>query len=453
MAEKVLMLALSPTMTEGTIATWNFKEGDYVRVGAVLCEVETDKAVMDYEASASGTLLKIVKPAGEKALVGDLIAVLGKAGENVDAIVASAGAGQGSAAADRATPADKPASIHAATAPKISEPQDTPSSRSVQAAAPASSPSSSAGAFPVLAPGYPKSSPLARSLAKKAGIDLRTLSGSGPAGRVVARDVDAFIASGGSGRGMAPAASSSAPVSPSPSGPKAALEDKVVPVTRLRATVARRLSESMREAPHFFLRSAVDAERLLSFRSAINEGREDKISLNSLFVKLAASAIAKHPAINASWEGDSIRYRKSVDVALAVALPDGLVAPVVRDCASKGIEQIEQEFRALIARAKSGGLKPEDYEGATFTVSNLGAWGVEEFTAIINPPGSAILALGAIAAEPVVRKGPSGEDLIAARQRFRATLSCDHRVIDGAVGAAFLKDLAAVFEEPARALL
>jgi pyruvate dehydrogenase E2 component (dihydrolipoamide acetyltransferase) len=209
----------------------------------------------------------------------------------------------------------------------------------------------------------------------------------------------------------------------------------------------------MRDAPHFFLRSAVEAERILSFRSLINEGRENKISLNSLFVKLAASAIVRHPAINASWEGDSIRYRGSVDVALAVALPDGLIAPVVRDCAVKGVEQIEEEFHIIIARAKSGGLKPEDYEGAGFTISNLGAWGVEEFTAIINPPGSAILALGAVAKEPVVRTGASGSDEVVVRSMLRATLSCDHRVIDGAVGAAFLKDLKAFFEEPARALL
>lgn len=433
MAEKVLMLALSPTMTEGTIAAWKFKEGDEVRKGAVLCEVETDKAVMDYESSAAGILLKIVKAAGDKALVGDLIAVIGKAGEDIASIVSTA---RSADAPKSAALPSKPAAPPAPAAPAVS------------ASAPARATPSSG---PSLAPGASRSSPLARVLARNEGLDLRAIAGSGPGGRVVKRDVEAYASALRTGalprEAAAPAASASARIS------AAALEDRVVPVSRIRAVVARRLSESMRDAPHFFLRSAVDAERLLALRALLNEGREDKISLNSLFVKLAASAIARNPTINASWEGDSIRYRRSVDVALAVALPDGLVAPVVRDCASKGIELIEQEFRVLIARAKSGGLKPEDFEGASFTISNLGAWGVEEFTAIINPPGSAILALGAVAKEPVVRAGLSGADEVVVRPMLRATLSCDHRVIDGAVGAAFLKDLKAYFEEPAKALL
>jgi pyruvate dehydrogenase E2 component (dihydrolipoamide acetyltransferase) len=233
------------------------------------------------------------------------------------------------------------------------------------------------------------------------------------------------------------------------------LADRSVPVGRIRAVVAKRLTDSLHEAPHFFLRSAVEADRLIALRSALNEGRDEgsKISLNTLFAKLSAAAIVRNPDINSSWKGETIEYRKSVDVALAVALPEGLIAPVVRDCANKGLDEMEQEFRALIAKAKAGGLKPEDYEGATFTISNLGAWGVEEFTAIINPPGSAILALGAIAKEPVVRPSSSGNDEIVIRSILRATLSCDHRVIDGAVGAAFLRDLKAFFEEPSRALL
>jgi len=224
-----------------------------------------------------------------------------------------------------------------------------------------------------------------------------------------------------------------------------------VPVSRMRAAVAKRLSESMREAPHFFLRAAVEADRLLSLRALANEGRTDKLSLNSFFVKLSAAAIERHPAINSSWEGTNIRFRRSVDIALAVALPDGLIAPVVRDCANKGVEEIESDLRALISKAKAGGLRPEDYEGASFTISNLGAWGVEEFTAIINPPGSAILALGAVSKEAVVRQREGVAEVVV-RQMLRATRSCDHRTIDGAVGAAFLKDLKAIFEEPARAL-
>jgi pyruvate dehydrogenase E2 component (dihydrolipoamide acetyltransferase) len=211
----------------------------------------------------------------------------------------------------------------------------------------------------------------------------------------------------------------------------------------------------MREAPHFFLRAAVEADRLLGLRAALNTGRDEseKLSLNAWFVKLSASAVALNPAVNAIWRGDAIEYRRSIDVALAVALPEGLVAPVVRDCGHKSIAEIEAEFRVLIAKAKAGTLKPEDYSEATFTISNLGAWGVEEFTAIINPPGSAILALGAISKEPVVREGKTGADEIVVRSMLRATLSCDHRTIDGAVGAAFLRDLKALYEEPARALL
>ena len=450
MADKVLMLALSPTMTEGTIAVWKVKEGDEVRKGAVLCEVETDKAVMDYESSSSGTLLKIIKGAGDKALVGDLIAVIGKVGEDVSAIAASAAVLPKTATAS-------PGNAAAATVPTE---QPAPATHPRLPAAQASQPAQGAAGGPVYAPGIPRSSPLARVLARNGGADLRAIPGSGPGGRIVKRDVEAYLAepriAAGMPSGVVPSAGAPAGAAVGRTAVPAklpVLEDKVVPLSRIRATVARRLSESMREAPHFFLRAAVDAERLLDLRSRLNDGRDDKLSLNSLFVKLAASAISRHPAVNASWGGDSIRYRRSVDVALAVALPDGLVAPVVRDCANKGIERIELEFRELIARAKSGALKPEDFEDASFTVSNLGAWGVEEFTAIINPPGSAILALGAVAKEPVVHTGSSGADEVVIRPMFRATLSCDHRVIDGAVGAAFLKDLKAFFEEPAKALL
>ncbi len=426
MADKILMLALSPTMTEGTIASWKYAEGDAIKKGSVLCEVETDKAVMDYEAPVGGTLLKITRPAGSKAAVGDLIAVAGTVGEDIAAILA----------------ASPPAS---APSPEPSVPQSISDARPAVAAVrnAAASFSSAVGSAPSYAPGVPRSSPLARVLARRAGIDIRAISGSGPGGRVVKRDIEVYAASD-------PAALKHA-VQPS-LHPAARLDDTFVPLSGMRAAVARRLSESMREAPHFFLRAAVDAERLLEARELINEKRAEKISLNSFFVKLAASAIARHPMVNASWEGELIRLRKSVDVALAVALPDGLVAPVVRDCAQKGIEAIEAEFRLLIEKAKTGTLQPSDYADASFTVSNLGAWGVEEFTAIINPPGSAILALGAISKEAVVGTDPSGDHIVV-RRTLRATLSCDHRVIDGAVGAAFLKDLKDSFEEPARALL
>jgi len=468
MAEKILMLALSPTMMEGSIAIWKFKEGAEVKKGSVLCEVETDKAVMDYESSVAGTLLKIVKAEGEKAAVGDLIAVVGKPGEDIASLLTGVVATpSGPAKADALVEAGASAKAGTAgnsvttsipvTASVVAEVAQVPTS------AIASGVRASAflptGFLPSLPSGTPPSSPLARLLAHNAGVDIRSIPGSGPAGRVVKRDVEAFIAGSVSRKAEAAVQGTVLPQSTASKGrfevKREKLANRSVPVGRIRAVVAKRLSDSLHEAPHFFLRSAIEADRLLALRSALNEGRDEgsKISLNTLFAKLSAAGIARNPDINSSWNGTTIEYRKSVDVALAVALPEGLIAPVVRDCANKGLEEMEQEFRVLIAKAKAGGLKPEDYEGASFTISNLGAWGVEEFTAIINPPGSAILALGGIAKEPVVRSSPSGEDEIIVRSMLRATLSCDHRVIDGAVGAAFLRDLKAFFEEPSRALL
>ncbi|GAB1483806.1 pyruvate dehydrogenase complex dihydrolipoamide acetyltransferase [Treponema sp.] len=454
MAEAIPMLALSPTMNEGTIAAWKLKEGDSVSKGAVLCEVETDKAVMDYESSDAGILLKIVAPAGESVSVGDLIAVIGKAGEDISSILSAAAKkapASEKSAAEKARPEKAAAAKPAADKPGVPTPK---------AAAPSPAPSQkarddSSQNAPSLAPLVPPSSPLARVLAREAGLDLREISASGPNGRVVKRDIEAYLSQSQSRpASKAPSQGQAAPTGRE-AAPRPVLSDRVVPLTRVRATIARRLSESMREAPHFFLRSAIEADRLLELRKQLNEGRPDleKISLNSLFVKLSASAIALNPDVNAIWKGDSIEYRSSVDIALAVALPEGLVAPVVRDCTNKGLLQIETELRALIVKAKASSLKPEDYEGATFTISNLGAWGVEEFTAIINAPGSSILALGAIGREPVVSTDGAGKEEIQIRSLFRGTLSCDHRSIDGALGAAFLKDLKALIQEPARALL
>lgn len=475
MAEAIPMLALSPTMTEGTIAAWKFKEGDQVKKGSVLCEVETDKAVMDYESSSAGVLLMIAAPAGSSVSVGDLIAVVGSAGEDISAILAKAGAsgpGAGSSAA-QASLAAKPAGASASQSPAVE-------TQAVAAPASATSPPAPTAPFvsaqvrtpalvahavpfggPPLASGYPRSSPLARSLAREAGVDLRAVTPSGPAGRVVKRDVAAYIASGAANSSRAGTWAAAETTSAQTSSARAVLvakpilEDRIVPLSRLRATIAKRLGDSMREAPHFFLRSAVETDALLELRRRWNEGRAegDRISLNALFVKLAAAALARNPAVNVFWRGDALEYRRSVDIGLAVALDEGLVAPVVRDCVHKGAMELELEFRELIARAKTGGLRPEDYEGASFTISNLGAWGVEEFTAIINPPGSAILALGSVAREPVVRQGRDGSEEIVIRSMLRATLSCDHRSIDGAVGAAFLRDLSAMIQEPGRAIL
>ncbi|MCA1950552.1 MAG: 2-oxo acid dehydrogenase subunit E2 [Treponema sp.] len=446
MAVPVPMLALSPTMTEGTIAAWKFKEGDEIKRGSVLCEVETDKAVMDYEASVQGTLLKIVASPGTAVKVGDLIAVIGTKGEDISGLLAQS-----------AAPPQGPAQPQTQVQSQVLQPQAEalvqaqPQSQAPSPVQPVEQKPVQEPAFvslnTPLSPGSPSpSSPLARKLAYQAGIDLRHIQGSGPGGRIVKRDVSRYLEGLSSSTGPRV---ESAGASASGTG-----AGKTVPVTRLRQTITRRLGESMHEAPHFYLRMAIDMERLINLRNSYNQSRKDgfSVSFNALFMKLSAMAVSKHPQINSSWMGDQIKIYPQVDVALAVALDDGLVAPVVRACERKGVEEIERELRDLIARAKAGNLKPEDYEGATFTISNLGAWGVEEFTAIINPPGSAILAVGAVKKEAVVQTDSQGEDHIVIRPMLRATLSSDHRTIDGAVAAAFMKDLVALWEDPAKAL-
>lgn len=428
MAEPILMTALSPTMTEGTIAQWLAKEGQALKSGDALCEVETDKATMTYESPASGTLLKIVAEANSSAAVGQLIAVIGKPGDNWEEI-----------AAKDQSPAAKPA------------PAKAPAKPSPAPAAPAAAPAPTPESAPSLAPGLPRSSPLARKLAKEKNLDLRQIKGSGPGGRVVVQDVEQFQAA------PAPAPAQPAPrVAPAPAKRAApvagasakGLRGDRVPLSKMRSIIASRLSQSYSQAPHYFVRMAIDMERLFALRKTLNAGREQALSLNAFILKLVAAALERHPGINASWEGDAIQYLPAADIGVAVALDGGLITPVVRACESKGLADIDQELGGLIAKARAGALVPEEYTGASFTVSNLGSFGVEEFTAILNPPGSAILALGAVAEEAVVRDGA-----IVPRRILHATLSSDHRVIDGAQAAAFMAELKALFEEPARALL
>jgi pyruvate dehydrogenase E2 component (dihydrolipoamide acetyltransferase) len=412
MAEKVLMIALSPTMETGTIARWRKKEGEQVRSGDVICEVETDKATMDYESSGEGTLLKIVLAEGGEAKVGDLIAVLGTPGEDISGLLGKAHA-QPPAAAQ-----EKPAAQAPAAAPQ------KPSARAPEAAA--APPQSD----------RPRSSPFARRLADEKGIDIRSVPGSGPGGRVVMRDVLDIRPSQAAAAGPA--------LEPGPG-------DELVPLSGMRRAIAQRLSESMFSAPHFYLTVTVQADDLVDFRARLNEGREKKVSFNAILMALAGRALARHPRVNSSWSAQGILRRASADIGLAVALPDGLITPVVRGCAAKGILAIDEELSDLVERARGGKLRPPEYEGATFTISNLGSLGIDEFTAIINPPGSAILAVGAVRREPVIVERPDG-DHVAARRRMTMTLSCDHRVIDGAVGAAFLRDLADSLENPALGL-
>jgi pyruvate dehydrogenase E2 component (dihydrolipoamide acetyltransferase) len=436
MPEKVFMIALSPTMETGTLARWRKKEGDAVASGDVLCEVETDKATMDYESTAEGTLLKILLPEGGQARVGDTIAIIGKPGEDISALLADHGptakpaaakaaAGAAHAAAGKPGPA-----AHAAATPSAAAP---------------------AGAVPS-ATGRLKSSPLARKLAAQKGVDLRALRGSGPEGRIVKRDVETAPAGVARPAGAAAAAVPAGTLSPLGIPAAAPLQpgpgDEVIPLSRMRQVIARRLAESMYTAPHFYLTVAVGVDELLAARSRLNAGREKKLSINSFLMAIAGRALARHPAVNSTWNGDNLLRHATADIGLAVALPDGLITPVVRDCGRKGIGAIDAELADLVEKARTGKLTPEQYSGATFTISNLGMAGIDEFTAIINPPGSAILAVGAARKEPVVEDG----DAIVVRQRMRITLSCDHRVVDGAVGAAFLRDLGDMLEKPLLAL-
>ncbi|HUW41394.1 MAG TPA: dihydrolipoamide acetyltransferase family protein [Rectinemataceae bacterium] len=475
MAEKLFMMALSPTMSEGTIARWRVAEGEAFTAGQLLCEVETDKASMDYEAPKDARLLKILLPQGGRAAIGDPIAIVGAEGENIDALLASADAPRAAAApvAAAATPADAPVAVPAppaaarasAVAPRTEDGSRNASPEAAEAATPngirlapaGRSPEEPSGR-PLQAPGLPPSSPLARDRARGLGVDIRGIPGSGPGGRVVLRDVEAAGAAMAGPATAGPAAGGAA--ARSSAGERAAGEqaagraagsapaDRRIPLSGKRAVIARRLSESFFAAPHYYLKRRVAMERLLELRASLNRGRERPVSLNAFIVKLCAEAIARHPYVNSSWEGDSILERGSVDVALAVALPDGLVTPVVRDCGSKGVGRIDEELSALIDKAKGRGLAPEDYEGASFTISNLGSYGVEEFTAIINPPGSAILAVGAALRTPVALEDGS----VAVRRLAALTLGCDHRVIDGAAGAEFLATLARFVEEPALTL-
>ena len=356
---------------------------------------------------------------GTGAKVGDTIAIIGNPGEDFAALAAEA------------APAAK-----ATVAP--------PTAAAVAAAKSAAASGASAGqpvaTHTAVAPGaHVKSSPLARKIAADKGIDIAQVPGSGPAGRVIKADVEGYTPV------RAPGSASYAAVSVGSS----ALNDDQVPVSRKRQTIAKRLGESLFTAPHFFLTLSIEMDNLLEARDRINAKRKEKVGLNPFILKFLAEALKRHQALNSSWEGEYIQNHSSVDLGIAVAQPDGLITPIVKNAGSKGILQIEAELKDLIDRARSGGLKPEEFTGATFTISNLGSFGIEEFTAIINPPGVAILALGATIKTPVV----ADDDSIVVRRVMKVTLSCDHRVVDGAVGAAFLTEFKRMVEDPYQVLL
>lgn len=413
MATKVVMEALSPTMEEGRLVKWLKQEGEAVQSGDVLAEVETDKAVMELPARHEGVLRKVLVPAGTTVAVGKLVAVIAAANEDISGIIAEPGAGSGERAAPSA-----PGSALASTAPTPGGPSMAPAPRSPLPA--------------VAAEGRVKASPLARRIARERGVDLAVIRGSGPGGRIVKRDLD-----------RAPTAPGRVAFVPA-EAISAADGYQDVPLTQIRKTIARRLTESLGPIPHFYLTVEVDMERAWEAREALNaQSEESRISLNDIVVKVVAQALVQHPECNAWWQGDSIRYFRDVHIGMAVAVDQGLITPVIRNANFKGLRQIALETRDLSDRARQRKLKPEEYTGSTFSISNLGMMGIEEFTAVINPPEAGILAVGALAQVPVVVDGA-----VAVRRRMRVTMSCDHRVIDGATGARFLQTVKRMLENP-----
>lgn len=450
MAEKLFMIALSPTMEEGTILKWNKSVGDTIDTGDVVCEVETDKASMDYESTQEGKLLKIIKNEGEGARVGETIGILGEEGEDLEDILKEVEQ-EGKAASE-----DKSESKDESSAQSGDQTGQGPASSSAASAggsaasAPAAAGQTTAGQTTGGQPAHTgsgkiKASPLALKLAAQKGIDISTVAGSGPGGRIIKRDIENYkgpapSASGGAAAG-APAASSFAPV-------QNAGEDREIPVAGKRAAIAKKVANTKFSAPHFYIKNSVAMDNLIAARGMLNKEAPQKVSFNAFIMKFAAEALKRHPGVNASWQGDKILQYGSIDIALAVDLGNGLMMPVVRNVGNKGVVQIDAELKELIQKVKDGTLKPEEYTGATFSISNLGSFGVDEFTAILNDPGAAILALGKVNKVPVFDE----QGNVKPESQMKMTLSCDHRVIDGSMGGRFLSEMQRMMENPVRVL-
>ena len=406
MAEVIKMPKLSDTMEEGVIATWQKKVGDQVNAGDVLAEIESDKATMEFESFHAGTLLHIEIPAGKSTHVDGVIAIIGEKGEDIQAALKTAKEEAPAKKEDKAAAA--PAKQESTSTPAVAPVKAQP--RPVEKAPVASDDSRM------------KISPLAKKLAEERGVSLRSIRGSGENGRIVKRDIE------------------NANLSQVPQIER----HRDVEITQMRKTIARRLSESKFTAPHFYLTIDLDMDRAVDARKAINEAiSPEKISFNDLVIKASAIALKEHPSVNAGWHGDFIRYNEHVHIGVAVAVDEGLLVPVVRHADGKVLTQISAEGRDYAKRAKTKKLQPEDWQGNTFTISNLGMFGIEEFTAIINPPDSCIMAVGSIRQEPVVKDGE-----VKVGNRMKVTLSCDHRVVDGVLGAQFLETFRKYIENP-----
>ena len=406
MAEVVRMPKMSDTMTEGVLAKWHKKVGDKVKSGDLVAEVETDKATMDFESFQEGTILYIGVEEGKAVPVDAIIAILGKEGEDYKSLLT-----ESPAAATPAAPAAAPAAIVEASpvaAPAAAAPTVTSTSSDTRV----------------------KASPLAKKIAQEKGINLNQISGSAENGRITKKDVENF--KGGASM-------------PAFVGVEKYTE---VPVSQMRKTIAKRLAESLFTAPHFYLKMNIEMSSAMEARKIINDVAPVKISFNDLVLKAVALSLKQHPKVNSSWLGDKIRYNEHVNIGVAVAVEDGLLVPVVRFADGKALSQISTEVKTFVQKAKDKKLQPADWEGSTFTISNLGMFGIDDFTAIINPPDACILAVGGIQEQAVVKNGQ-----VVPGNVMKATLSCDHRVVDGATGAAFLQTLKQFLEEPMRMLL
>ena len=431
MAIVINMPRLSDTMTEGVVAKWHKQIGDTVNEGDLLAEIETDKATMEFEAfpGQEGKLLYIGTGEGETAPVDTVLAILGEEGEDIEALKAG-----GAAPAAEAAPAKE----------EVSAPAAAPAPAPAPAAAPApvSTPAPTAAPVPVATDGSLKASPLARKLAAEKGVDLSMLKGSGDHGRIVKRDVDSFNPA--IHTSPQPGVSATA----APAAPAGVENYTDYPVSQMRKVIAKRLSESKFTAPHFYITMDIDMDNAIAARKAMNASGDVKISFNDLVVKATALALKKHPAVNSSWMGDFIRVNDHVHIGVAVAIEDGLLVPVLRHADQMALSHISASVKDLAGKAKDKKLQPADWEGNTFTISNLGMFGVEEFTAIVNPPDAGILAVGGIKQVPVVKDGQ-----VVPGNVMKVTLSLDHRVADGASGAAFLQSLKAYLENPVTMLV
>lgn len=420
MAAIIEMPKLSDTMEEGAIANWLKKEGDAVKEGDPLCEIETDKATMEYQSPESGTILKIIAQPGKAVALSSPIAVVGKAGETFD-LAALMAKGAPSTGGHKEKGASAPSGSPTPAVIKVS---------------PTAAPGASPGVPSATGAERLRASPLAKKLAGEMGVNLTSVAGSGPAGRIVMRDIEQAKGQGSGRAGSAATIRSTG-------------EDRVIPVSMMRKTIAKRLLAGKNDAPHFYLTVSANMSEMTKWRARVNEAATEgsgvaKVSMNDLIIFAVGRALRRHPGVNASWQGDTIVEFGNVHVCMAVALPTGLVTPVIRHADQLGVRQIAEQTRSLAKRAKDGSLGNEDYAGGTFTVSNLGMLGIEEFTAIINPPQAAILAVGAAIAVPAV----DSKGQVVVQSRLKMTMSCDHRVVDGAMGAEYLKTLVGFIENP-----